>query len=84
MAACEAGFGLIQVPRYHVVRRLAAGAMVEVLQAYQPPPLPLSAGVSRKTRHPRRGCGCSSTGWLDVRRAALNRPRPALLGAAEQ
>ena len=50
VAACEAGFGLIQVPRYHVVRQLAAGAMVEVLQAYQPPPLPLSA-VYPQNRH---------------------------------
>ena len=50
MAACDAGFGLIQVPRYHVVRQLAAGAMVEVLQPFQPPPLPLSA-VYPQNRH---------------------------------
>ncbi|WP_374243811.1 LysR family transcriptional regulator [Zoogloea sp.] len=50
VAACEAGFGLIQVPRYHVVRQLAAGTLVEVLQPYQPPPLPLSA-VYPQNRH---------------------------------
>ncbi|MCI3945470.1 LysR family transcriptional regulator [Pseudomonas syringae] len=43
VAACEAGFGLIQVPRYHVAAQLRSGALIEVLRDYRPPPLPLTA-----------------------------------------
>ncbi|MES2818230.1 MAG: LysR family transcriptional regulator [Pseudomonadota bacterium] len=43
VAACEAGMGLIQVPRYHVVSQLAAGTLVEVLPGCRPLPLPLTA-----------------------------------------
>lgn len=39
---CEQGFGLIQVPRYHLEPQLAAGALVEVLPDFPPPPLPIS------------------------------------------
>ena len=42
VAACEAGFGLIQVPVYHVTRQLEAGTLVEVLPDFRPPPLPLT------------------------------------------
>lgn len=42
VAACEAGFGLIQVPLYHVTRQLANGTLVEVLPAFRAPPLPLT------------------------------------------
>lgn len=42
VAACEAGFGLIQVPVYHVTRQLAAGTLVELLPDFRPPPLPLT------------------------------------------
>ncbi|MBP7395130.1 MAG: LysR family transcriptional regulator, partial [Zoogloea sp.] len=42
VAACEAGFGLIQVPVYHVTRQLAAGTLVELLPEFRPPPLPLT------------------------------------------
>ncbi|MCL7462759.1 LysR family transcriptional regulator [Pseudomonas sp. NW5] len=41
VAACEAGLGLIQVPRYHVARQLQAGTLVELLSAYRPPALPM-------------------------------------------
>jgi DNA-binding transcriptional LysR family regulator len=39
---CEAGLGLIQAPRYHVERQLAAGTLVEVLPVCRPPPMPVS------------------------------------------
>ncbi|WP_298599918.1 LysR family transcriptional regulator [Zoogloea sp.] len=42
VAACEAGFGIIQVPAYHVTRQLAAGTLVEVLGGFRAPPLPLT------------------------------------------
>ena len=42
VAACEAGFGLIQLPRSRVMRQLAAGTLVEVLPQHRPPALPLS------------------------------------------
>lgn len=42
IAACRAGFGLIQAPRYHLREGLASGELVEVLRAWQPPPLPVS------------------------------------------
>lgn len=42
VAACTAGLGLIQVPRYHVARQLAEGSLVELLASYRPPALPMS------------------------------------------
>ena len=39
---CEAGLGLIQLPRYHVKAALAAGTLREVLAPYRPAPLPVS------------------------------------------
>lgn len=42
ITACRAGFGLIQAPRYHLREGLASGELVEVLRAWQPPPLPVS------------------------------------------
>lgn len=46
VTACEAGFGLIQVPRYHVQRQLAEGRLVEVLSEYRVPTWPISAVYS--------------------------------------
>ncbi|MHA6788442.1 LysR family transcriptional regulator [Pseudomonas bijieensis] len=43
VTACEAGFGLIQVPRYHVQRQLAEGRLIEVLSEYRVPTWPISA-----------------------------------------
>ena len=42
VAACEAGLGIVQVPRYHVERQLAAGSLVELLGEHRPPPLPMN------------------------------------------
>lgn len=42
VAACEAGFGIIQMPSYHVTRQLAAGSLIEILPQHRPPPLPLT------------------------------------------
>lgn len=43
VAACEAGFGIVQVPRYHVATQLAAGSLIELLPQYRPPDLPMTA-----------------------------------------
>ncbi|TWC06595.1 MULTISPECIES: LysR family transcriptional regulator [unclassified Pseudomonas] len=43
VSACEAGFGLIQVPRYHVQRQLAEGRLIQVLSDYAVPLWPISA-----------------------------------------
>ncbi|WP_430293246.1 LysR substrate-binding domain-containing protein [Pseudomonas sp. B1-22] len=42
IAACRAGFGMIQAPRYHLCDGLASGELVEVLEQWRPPPLALS------------------------------------------
>lgn len=42
IAACRAGFGMIQAPRYHLCDGLASGELVEVLEQWKPPPLALS------------------------------------------
>ena len=41
-AACRLGYGLIQVPRYHLDADLNAGALVEILPQYRPTPTPVS------------------------------------------
>ena len=38
----EAGLGFVQLPRYHVEPQLAAGRLCTVLDALQPPPMPVS------------------------------------------
>jgi len=43
LAACEAGYGLIQTPYYHVARQLKEGRLCEVLNATPPPGMPLTA-----------------------------------------
>lgn len=43
VAACAAGFGLAQIPRYHIEEQLARGELVEVLPQHPVPGLPLSA-----------------------------------------
>ncbi|BBP75913.1 LysR family transcriptional regulator [Pseudomonas gingeri NCPPB 3146 = LMG 5327] len=43
LAACEAGFGLAQIPYYHVVEQLRDGRLCEVLPGIAQPGLPLSA-----------------------------------------
>jgi LysR family transcriptional regulator, regulator for bpeEF and oprC len=43
VAACEANFGIIQVPYYHVTRQLATGEFIEILPENRPPALPVNA-----------------------------------------
>lgn len=43
LAACEAGYGLIQTPSYHVVEQLRSGTLREVLSHLRQPPMPLMA-----------------------------------------
>ncbi len=42
VAACEAGLGIVQAPRYHVAAQLAAATLVELLPQQPPPALPLA------------------------------------------
>ena len=42
VAACAAGFGIIQMPAYHVRQQLLRGEFCEILPQNRPPPLPLS------------------------------------------
>lgn len=42
-SCCEAGMGLVQVPRYHAARALADGTVREVLRDYPLPTMPVSA-----------------------------------------
>ena len=42
IACCEAGLGLVQVPRYRVAQQLAAGTLVELLPQWRPAPMPVS------------------------------------------
>ncbi len=41
-ASGVAGLGLIQVPRYRVAHQIAQGVLVSVLEAFPPPPVPVS------------------------------------------
>lgn len=43
LAACEAGYGLVQTPYYHVARQLKEGRLIEVLKDVPPPGMPLTA-----------------------------------------
>ena len=43
LAACEAGYGLVQTPYYHVAPSLRSGTLVEVLGGFSQPSLPLTA-----------------------------------------
>jgi DNA-binding transcriptional LysR family regulator len=43
LAACEAGYGLVQTPYYHVARQLSEGRLCEVLRAVPTPGMPLTA-----------------------------------------
>ncbi|TRX73516.1 LysR family transcriptional regulator [Pseudomonas mangiferae] len=54
VAACEAGLGLIQVPRYHVAAQLAAGTLCEVLEDCRPAPLALTVLYPRHRQLSRR------------------------------
>lgn len=54
VGACEAHFGLIQVPRYHVRRQLTEGSLIEILPACPPPALPLSVLYPHRHQVPMR------------------------------
>ncbi|MFM2086041.1 MAG: hypothetical protein RLZZ237_910 [Pseudomonadota bacterium] len=41
-ACCRAGMGLIQAPRYHLEKSIAAGDLCEILPALRPDPVPVS------------------------------------------
>ncbi|MET0848404.1 MAG: LysR family transcriptional regulator [Pseudomonas sp.] len=43
IAACEAGYGLVQTPYYHVAGQLMEGRLCEVMKSTPPPGMPLMA-----------------------------------------
>jgi len=49
-ASGVAGLGLIQVPRYRVDHQIAAGLLTPVLEAFPPPPMPVSV-LYPQSRH---------------------------------
>jgi DNA-binding transcriptional LysR family regulator len=54
LSACQAGLGLIQVPRLAVQPLLDAGELVEVLPRHPPPPMPLYLVYAQRRQLPRR------------------------------
>lgn len=54
IACCQAGLGLIQIPRYDVQHLLDAGELVEVLPSFRPAPMPVSLLYSHRAQQPRR------------------------------
>ena len=50
VSAGLAGFGMIQPPRYMVAPHLDSGELVEVLETWSPPPMPISV-VYQQSRH---------------------------------
>lgn len=49
-ASGVAGLGLIQVPHYRVAHQIAAGQLVRILDAFPPPPIPVSV-LYPQSRH---------------------------------
>lgn len=54
LSACQAGLGLIQVPRLAVQPWLDTGALIEVLAGHPPPPMPLHLVYAHRRQLPRR------------------------------
>lgn len=72
LAACLAGLGIIQVPRYGMVRRIAEGSLVEVLPEHAAEPMPVSIVHAYGTRVPRRVRAVMS--WIDEAARAMVAP----------
>jgi DNA-binding transcriptional LysR family regulator len=53
-AACYAGLGIIQIPRYGAAEDLAAGRLIEVLPAHPAAPMPISIVHPHGRQVPRR------------------------------
>lgn len=54
LSACQAGLGLIQVPRLAVQSLLETGALIEVLPRHPPPPMALHLVYAQRRQLPRR------------------------------
>ncbi|MDR2297436.1 MAG: LysR family transcriptional regulator [Comamonas sp.] len=54
IACCEAGLGLMQIPRYDVQHLLAAGSLVEVMPSYRSPSMPVGLLYSHRRQRSRR------------------------------
>jgi len=83
LVAVRAGHGITRVLSYQVADELAAGTLVRLLRAYEPPPLPVTLVTAAPT--PRHACAPSSTtrrrgcrGCLWCRRRRKDAPAQAL------
>jgi len=54
VAACEAGLGIAQAPRYHVAPQLEQGTLIELLPEFRPPALALNLLYSGQRQVPPR------------------------------
>jgi DNA-binding transcriptional LysR family regulator len=54
IACCEAGLGLIQIPRYDVQHLLDAGSLVEVMPAHRPASMPVALLYPHRRQRSRR------------------------------
>ncbi|KDB50566.1 LysR family transcriptional regulator [Sphaerotilus natans subsp. natans DSM 6575] len=54
MAACEAGLGIVQIPRARARERIAAGTVVEILPDHRPAPMPVTLLYAHRRHQPRR------------------------------
>ena len=54
IACCEAGLGLIQIPRYDVQHLLVAGSLVEVMPSYRAASMPVGLLYSHRRQRSRR------------------------------
>jgi DNA-binding transcriptional LysR family regulator len=54
LAACAAGLGIVQVPRFGTGSSLDGGAFVEILADLRPPPMPVSLVHAHGSNVPRR------------------------------
>lgn len=62
LAACEAGLGIIQIPRARAATLLRAGAVQEILPQLTPPPMPVTLLYPHRRHLPRRVRGFMD--WL--------------------
>lgn len=61
-AAAREGLGIIQIPRYHAMKHIGDGKLVQILTAYPPTPSPVSV-IYPVTVSFLRGSEYLSTGW---------------------
>jgi len=75
VAAAKEGLGIIQVPRYHIKKDLASGALTSILGSTPPTPSPVSILYPRNRKYSPRVKVFIE--WLDV---AFGMSHPSKLG----